>query len=369
MMKRYRIIFLVYLLITQFLSGISGQNSARLPSVDKIVIDAGHGGFDYGAVGHYSNEKEITLAVALKTETLIKANFDDVEVILTRTEDQFVELHKRANIANENKADLFISIHCNSINTPKPSGAETYVMGLHKTQENLEVAKSENSAILMENNYFQQYDGFNPNLDEDYIVLNMAQCAGLTKSLDFAFKVQEKLHSVAGINNRGVKQAGFMVLYLTTMPGVLVETGFLSNPEEEKFLMESGNQEKIAQAIYEAFKEYKQACEFLAFHLKELPEDSKTVYPAHEPTITYRIHFATFKEFQPLHSKKFRGLDDLKVYFDNNEYHYAFGIANSMDEISQKLEEAKKMKRIKKRYLKNCKIVGFNEDNTIVTSP
>jgi len=368
-MKRIRIVFLVFILFVVPFNRAAGQTNPNQPLVDKVVIDAGHGGFDYGALGALTIEKDITLAIALKTGELIRDSCKDVEVIFTRTRDEFVELHRRATIANENSADLFISIHCNSVNSPRPSGAETYVMGLHKTRENLDVAKSENSAILMENNYHQQYDGFNPNLDEDYIVLNMFQSAGIAQSLDFSLIVQSKLHSVAGINNRGVKQAGFVVLYLTTMPGVLIETGFISNLAEEKFLMEPTNQDKIAQAIYEAFDEYKLNFELQMLSLLEFPETKDSILPETEAIITYRIQFASFQEFQPLDSRKFKGMDNLKVYYDNAQYHYTFGIATSIGEINQKLDEAKKMKRIKKRYLKNCKIVGFNEDNTIVTSP
>jgi N-acetylmuramoyl-L-alanine amidase len=368
-MKRNRIIFLIVFFAAIVFGGASGQGVADYQIIDKVVIDAGHGGFDYGAMGKLSKEKDITLAIALKTGKLIKESCNDVEVFYTRTDDTFVELHRRALIANENNADLFISIHCNSINSIQPTGAETYVMGLHKTQENLEVAKNENSAILMENNYHQQYDGFNPNLDEDYIVLNMVQSAGIAQSLDFSLLVQEKLHSVAGINNRGVKQAGFVVLYLTTMPGVLIETGFLSNPEEEIFLMDTINQDKIALAISEAFKDYKQTFELPTLSLLKFQATIDTIKPPAEPKITYRIRFASFKNFQPLDSKIFRGLDNLKVYYDNNEYHYTFGLAYTKTDIRLQLSKAKKMKSLKKRYLKNCKIVGFNEDNSLIYPP
>lgn len=369
MEKRYRIIFLVCLFTVQFLTRVSGQNGNGIPHIDKIVIDPGHGGFDYGALGSISREKDITLAIALKAGKMIAENFDDVEVIFTRTDDKFVELHKRAQIANESKADLFVSIHCNSINSPDPAGAETYVMGIHKTAENLEVAKSENSAILMENDYYQQYDGFNPNLDEDYIVLNMAQSAGLSQSIDFSANVQEKLAEIVGIRNRGVKQAGFLVLYQTTMPGVLIETGFISNPDEEKFLSDNTNQEKIALAISEAFGQYKRQNEWQPITLLKFRSEESTDIQLSKPIITYRIWFASFKEYQNTDNKKFKGLNDVKAYYDAGRYHYACEIANSADEINQKLAALKKMKRIKKRYLKNLRVVAFNEDNTIIAIP
>lgn len=367
MMKRIKIIFLINFWIAFLTSGASGQGISNHQMINTVVIDPGHGGYDYGALGKLSNEKDITLAIALKTGYLMRESCKDVEIIFTRTDDTFVELHRRAEIANESKADLFISIHCNSVNSIQPKGAETYVMGIHKTQENLEVAKSENAAILKENNYQQEYDGFNPNLDEDYIVLNMYQSAGIAQSLSFSLFIQENLQSVAGIKNRGVKQAGFMVLYLTTMPGVLIETGFLSNPDEEIFLMEEANQDKIARSIVEAFVEYKRSIELPHLSLLEIQGAIDSIIPPTEPTITYRIWFASFKKFKALDGKPFKGLKNLKVYYDNDEYHYTFGLATTMTEIRLQLERAKKMKSLKRRYLKNCKIIGFNEDNTIVT--
>ena len=232
MMKRLKYIFLVSIAIAMVSDNISGQEFQTAYRFDKVVLDPGHGGYDTGARGSKSEEKNITLNIALLTGKLIRQNLPDVEVIYTRTTDEFVELHRRAKIANESAADLFISIHCNSNLSPQPYGAETYVMGLHKTEENLEVAKAENAAILMEENYIEQYGGFNPNLDEDYIMLNMFQSANIEQSLDFSLLAQDKLHAVGGLRNRGVRQAGFVVLYLTTMPGVLIETGFLSNPKE-----------------------------------------------------------------------------------------------------------------------------------------
>lgn len=367
MMKRIKIIFLINFLSVILCGGMAGQGIPNHQMINTVVIDPGHGGYDYGALGKLSNEKDITLAIALKTGYLMRESCKDVEIIFTRTEDKFVELHRRAEIANQSNADLFISIHCNSVNSIQPKGAETYVMGIHKTQENLEVAKSENAAILKENNYEQQYDGFNPNLDEDYIVLNMYQSAGIAQSLSFSLFIQENLQSVAGIKNRGVKQAGFMVLYLTTMPGVLIETGFLSNPEEEIFLMEEANQDKIAEAIVQAFAEYKRSIELPYLSLLEFQGAIDSIIPPPEQTITYRIWFASFKKFLPLDAKLFKGLKDVKVFYENGEYNYTFGLATTMTEIRLQLEKAKKMKSVKRRYRKNCKIIGFNEDNTIVT--
>jgi N-acetylmuramoyl-L-alanine amidase len=222
-----------------------------------VVIDAGHGGKDPGALGKNSREKDIALSVALKTGEYINKYFPQVKVVYTRDKDVFIPLDERAKIANKEEADLFISIHCNAIGSKNAWGAETYVMGLHKTEANLAVAKTENAALLLEANHAETYDGFNPNSDEDYITLSMFQSAYLDQSTNVAQKIQDQFRTRVGRHDRGVKQAGFWVLYKTAMPGVLVELGFLSNPKEEKFLLSQNGQTYLASAIYRAFKDYK----------------------------------------------------------------------------------------------------------------
>jgi N-acetylmuramoyl-L-alanine amidase len=238
------------------------------------VIDAGHGGHDTGAKGKNSLEKEIALSIALKTGRLIQKNCPGVEVIFTRESDVFVELYRRAQIANENKADLFISIHCNANPSPFAYGTETYVMGLHKSEANLEVARNENASILLEDNYSKRYDGFNPNSSEAYIIFNLFQNAYLDKSLDFASRVEANFTANTKLPERGVKQAGFLVLYRTTMPGVLVETGFLSNSHEEAYLMSSAGQERISYSIYRAFDEYRRVSDGNNLPVANAAEDS-----------------------------------------------------------------------------------------------
>ncbi|MCX6305847.1 MAG: N-acetylmuramoyl-L-alanine amidase [Bacteroidetes bacterium] len=235
---------------------LSGPLNAQRPgNIHTVVIDAGHGGHDPGALGQQSREKNINLAIALKLGKLIRTSLKDVRVIYTRDQDYFVELYRRAGIANESKADLFISIHCNANKNHGLKGAETYVMGLHKSQANLNIAKLENAAILLESDYQSSYNGFDPNSDESYIIFSLNQNLNLDKSTDFAAAIQQQMEARTGMNNRGVRQAGFLVLYKTTMPSVLVETGYLSNPDEEKFLISDKGQEYIAGAIYKAFKE------------------------------------------------------------------------------------------------------------------
>jgi N-acetylmuramoyl-L-alanine amidase len=231
--------------------------SQEKTSITKVVIDAGHGGKDPGTIGKKSQEKDITLQIAMKLSADIRARCKGVTVICTRTTDEFIELHERAEIANRSKADLFISIHCNSNPKRTFQGAETYVMGLHRTEANLEIAKKENAAILMEPDYSNAYNGFDPNSDESYITFTLFQNAFLEQSTRFASFIQDEMKDRVGMNDRGVRQAGFLVLYKTTMPSVLVETGFLSNPEEEKFLISEKGQQYIASAICRAFVKFK----------------------------------------------------------------------------------------------------------------
>jgi len=226
-----------------------------------VVIDAGHGGKDPGNSGKVAKEKNIALKISLKLGAFIEKNMPDVKVVYTRKDDRYIGLDERADIANKAKADLFICIHANSHTTSKPYGTETFVMGHHKDDGNLEVAKRENSVILMDENYEERYEGFDPKSPESYILFTLIQNAYQESSLKFAQKVEDQFKSKAGRLSRGVKQAGFVVLWKTTMPSVLVEAGFLSNSAEEKFLNTDEGQELIASGIYRAFKDYKSEVE------------------------------------------------------------------------------------------------------------
>lgn len=223
----------------------------------KVVIDAGHGGKDPGCNTKRNKEKNITLSLALMLGNLIETNCPDVKVIYTRKSDVFVELHKRAKIANESKADLFISVHVNANKSPKPYGFETFVMGLHKSEANLSVAKTENASILLEDDYSAQYDGFDPNSSESNIIFSLFQNAFLEQSLNLAAKIQNEVKIKTQLDDKGVKQAGFLVLYKTVMPGVLIEAGFLSNPKDEAIISTKKGQLKVAKALYTAFRKYK----------------------------------------------------------------------------------------------------------------
>ena len=227
--------------------------------VKKIVIDAGHGGHDPGTNGVISKEKDVALKIALRLGAYIDEKIPGVEVIYTRDNDTFVELHGRAYMANKNGADLFVSIHCNAFPpNPEVTGTETYVMGLSKAGRNLEVAKQENSVIYLEDDYEQKYQGFDPDSPESLILLSLEQTAFQENSLLLAANIENQFKTRAGRRSRGVKMAPFWVLWDTSMPSVLVETGYLSNKKEERDLNDPLLQDYIASAIFRASRDYKE---------------------------------------------------------------------------------------------------------------
>lgn len=352
--RRFLILCLLYFFV----------NFACAQRVNTVVLDAGHGGHDTGALGKNSREKDIALAVVLKLRDYIHENMKDVKVILTRSDDTFVELYRRARIANENNADLFISVHCNSTKSPSVYGAETFVMGLHKSSANLAVAKAENAAILLEDDYVEKYDGFDPSSPEGNIFFNMMQNAFLDKSLSFAGKVQHQLVDNLHMFNRGVKQAGFLVLYKTAMPGVLIETGFISNAKDEKFLLSDKGQDQMAQAIYKALRDYKNQVErrtgeqissdtlLATHHVNEVTNkinnriapntgsnpsgksDSLAIAKDELNVVSFRVQFALYTTAKPLDSKIFRGIDNVKMYYHSGSYKYTSGDFRTMEAAS-----------------------------------
>lgn len=226
-----------------------------------VVIDAGHGGHDTGAVDNGVREKDINLGVAKKLAALIEKKMPDAKVVMTRDDDNFISLQERANIANRNRGNLFVSIHTNSVDKSNPNrrkvaGSSVYALGLHKDANNLKVAQRENSVIELESNYEQKYSGFDPKKDESYIIFEMAQKKNLGQSLKFANEAQKHLVSDAQRADRGVKQAGFWVLWATSMPAVLVELDFICNPESARFMGSDKGQEQLASALYKAVENY-----------------------------------------------------------------------------------------------------------------
>ena len=223
-----------------------------------LVIDPGHGGHDAGAIGKFSKEKDINLRTALAFGKYVERNCSDVKVIYTRKTDVFVELQERAAIANKAKADLFISIHTNALPGKKIArGLETYTLGMHRAADNFEVAKRENSVILMEKDYKKHYEGFDPNSSESYIIFEYLQDNNMAKSVELAKLVQTNVCAAANRPNKGVKQAGFLVLRKTSMPSCLIELGYISTSDEEKMLNNAFHVDNMAKGIYEAFVKYK----------------------------------------------------------------------------------------------------------------
>ena len=308
-------------------STLPTPNDGKDYRIKKVVIDAGHGGHDSGCVGDAGVEKKNALAIALKLGQKIKNNFPNIDVIYTRDKDEFIELHRRAEIANKAKADLFISIHCNS--TDENSGAfgtETYVLGMHKKEENLATARRENGSILLENDYEKEYDGFDPNSNEAYIMFSLFQNAYLDKSILFAKMVEESFKTNAGRKSLGVKQAGFIVIKETTMPSVLIETGFLNHRNEGYFLSTTDGQETISEAILLAFSKYKKSVETKEDEAVEQAKASpKRLWQPQNVSntegVVFKIQLATSSRDQS-QTKEWQSVEGLEIVKENNVYKY-----------------------------------------------
>lgn len=310
-----------------------------------VVIDPGHGGRDPGAIGKRGKEKTINLNVALKLGKLIQANCQDVHIVYTRQKDVFVGLDRRAQIANDAKADLFISIHTNSVARGRTvRGTETYTLGLHRTDENLEVAKKENSVILIENDYEQRYAGFNPNSAESYIIFEFLQDRNMEKSVQLATLIQRQFKGTAKRIDKGVHQAGFLVLRETTMPGVLVELGYISTPDEERYLLSEAGTDALARSIYQAFVSYKgqnigtvPKGKATATAPKPQPKaQEKTVEPetkADEGKPVFKIQILTSDKKLPSKSKQFKGLSPVTYYQEKGMYKYTYGESTDYNKV------------------------------------
>ena len=298
----------IFILFFSYSSLSQAQNNFNL---NTIVIDAGHGGKDPGAVYKekkkvLGKEKDITLSIALKLGNYIKTHFKDIKVIYTRDKDEFIELHKRAAIANKNKADLFVSIHANSSKKKEPFGSETFVMGIHKNQGNLEVAMTENSVVLKEKNYNQEYEGIDPNSPEAYIIFNMLQNTNIEQSLNLASKIQNEYKNQLLRFDRGVKQAVFFVLWKTVMPSILTEVGFISNKEEAKYILSESVQQQISYSIFNAIRNYKKEIEGIKDDgiVIEKPEYKSEVIPGFETVDTVTVKENVKEKNEPDNKEK-----------------------------------------------------------------
>jgi len=368
---------LLIALLIVLLSGTSFTENASAPSaptaykIKTIVIDAGHGGQDYGCNGKNAYEKNVALSISLKLGALIQEKYPDIKVIYTRKTDVFVELHERAAIANRNNADLFICIHCNANPNTSPYGSETYVMGLHKTEANLGVAKRENDVILMENDYAQHYDGFDPNNPASHIIFSLYQHAYMEQSILFASKIESYFESHAGRSSRGVKQAGFLVLWKTAMPSVLIETGFLTNATEEKFLASETGQDQVAGSILRAFTDYKSVMENnSAGTTGQSTEKSETTTTSTNTAaatmqtnsgIEYRVQIYADANELKTDNAKFSGLKSEPVSYihESGLYKYRIGPYNNLDEA------IKKQTLARNAGFKDAFVVAFNDGKRI----
>ena len=339
-----------------------------------VVIDAGHGGHDPGAVGKISKEKNINLNVALKLGKQIKNNCPDVKVIYTRDRDVFIPLDRRAEIANNAKADLFISIHTNALAQNRTAkGASTWTLGLAKSDANLEVAKRENSVILYESDYKTRYAGFNPNSAESYIIFEFMQDKYMSQSVHLASLVQKHFRNTCNRTDRGVHQAGFLVLKASAMPSILVELGFISTMEEERFLNTESGTTSLANGIFRAFLSYKREQEIRLNGSSNtlLPEeipvtaematvDSSTSTPQKENTpptkpksvsqspqreenvastqteqagIVFKIQIITASRPLAKNDKRLKGLKDVDYYKEDGIYKYTYGTSPDYNKV------------------------------------
>ena len=368
--------YIIYISILFCLFSQMGNLQAEQKSFT-VIIDAGHGGKDPGAKGTIINEKAINLGIALKLGNLISQKHKDVKVVYTRSSDKFIELDERAEIANRCKADLFISIHTNAVAQGKSvHGTETYTLGLARTDENLAVAMRENSAILLEEDYQQRYEGFDPNSSESYIIFEFIQNKHMEQSIGFASEIQ-KHFTAAQRDDRGVRQAGFLVLRKTSMPSVLIEVGFITNRAEERYLASERGQRQLAQSISDAFDNYKRTFDSrqsVAIAKPVAQTGEQQSYPTNNPPagseedilrrkreqqeaeakqqannrkdkMVYKVRIMTSDRKLPANSRLLKGYKNVECVKGPQVYIYYYGESTSFNEIS----------RLRKQVIKDFK--------------
>lgn len=381
MVKRVSFFLLIFFSHLANHSYLQANPSASINQPGKkisvVVIDPGHGGKDPGAVVGQAQEKKIVLDISLKLGQQIKAAFPEINVIYTRDKDVFVPLFQRANIANRNHADLFISIHANYVDSRSVQGTETFVLGQHRSQDNLEVAKKENSVILLEDDYSTRYEGFDPNSPESYIMFELVQDEYLEQSVMLASDIQDQFRVNAKRYDRSVKQAGFLVLRQTTMPSVLVEAGFISHTSERNYLMTESGRMDIATSIFNAFKDYKKKIEersSFAMVTNENPTPTETekiqnspanpasekVSPPSSPVtnIYFSVQVAASKTKLETTPPNFKGEKNIFRINSGNIYRYYSGKLNSYEKaLAEKT-------RLEKKYPDSF-VVAFENEKLI----
>jgi len=380
-----------FLWFSSFVPNHRGSRIAAL-GVTKVVINAGHGGHDPGNIGtgrYKQSVKNISLEVSLQLGDYIQRAFPDVDVIYTRKEDNFVTLKGRTEIANKVNADVFISIHCNSAANTEAFGTETFVMSMTKVAANLELAKRENSVVLLEENYDQTYDGLDPNNPEDMIILALQQSVHLDQSTSLSAKVQEQYRERVSRRDRGVKQAPYWVISFTTMPSILTELGFLTNKPEEDFLNSENGKVYMASAIYRAFKEYKAEIEGVELTVPEVdkiaakpttsgadvkleksaeikedavkPKDTAPTELRNDPVV-YKIQLLASSQRIDLKPDNFNGLDDVKEYEVQGLYKYTIG------EVTDYKKAVSLQRTVREKAYPNAFIIAFYQGDRIPIS-
>ena len=365
---------LFFLLSFIFISNNSLKAQVSNTIIKTIVIDPGHGGKDSGTMGTKRfeiYEKHVALAVSLKLGSYINKVFPEINVVYTRDKDVFLELNERTDLANNANADLFISIHCDGFTDPKPSGASVFVMGMSKLKENMDIAMRENSAIYLEDNYQQKYEGFDPKSPESYIVFSLMQNIYLNQSLKIAEEVEKEFSTRANRKSRGVKQAPFYVISRTNMPSILIECGFLTNPKEEEYLHSEIGQDYIASAIFRAFRSYKESVEIIdeknvskengvsSDDIKDETVESNKKLDKVRVELLYKIQIGTFLKSM-LNNQQFIDLkaEEVKV---NGTYKYFVKSGNNK-------ENADKLKnKLRKIGFNGAFIVAFFDGKQIST--
>ena len=390
-MEKRLINILICCLFVLPLSAQQGSKTAQKAAQKKaftVVIDAGHGGHDPGAMGKLTQEKKLNLEVSQRLEQQIKLHHPDVKVVMTRKNDVFLTLQQRADIVNKNNADLFICIHTNAAENRNVTGTETFVLGVDKMQSNLDVAMRENAVMLLEDDYQTTYEGFDPNSVDSYIMFELMQDQYIDQSLNFATLVQHQFTDI-GRSDRGVRQAGFWVLHKSACPSVLIEMGFISNINEEKYLASDKGKEDITNSIYQAFEQYKSAYDrkhgiVKASQAESKPAEAKADKPAEakadkpaeakaakpaeakadkpaeaaksaeaeadKPVYKVQI-FSTLKPV-PAGDPTFRGLKNCKCTKDGKFYKYTYGEDADYQTILDIQQELK-------QKFKDCFIVAF----------
>lgn len=336
-LKHSLLFFIVF-----FMCFSTSITQAQNEKLFKVVLDAGHGGKDSGTHGFNIYEKDIVLDVALSVGKLLK-KYNDIEVIYTRKKDVFIGLNERAVVGNKAKADLFVSIHCNGVGSSAASGSETFVLGLHRNKDNLELAMKENQVIKLEENYEEKYDGFDPESPESYIGFSLMQEEYLDQSILLADYIQKNFTNNLSRRNRGVKQAGFLVLRETYMPSVLIELGFLTNKGENNFLKSSTGKSHLAQQISQAILNYKTALEKnssvdVDFKTTDISKNTKV---DDEYKATFHVQIAAARRKIKNIPNNFKGLDPVFRIKEGDLYKYLYAESKSHKDIQNKLLEAK----------------------------